>query len=57
MSHAENVYTYTQDYAKMFEAIGVFRVVEKSLSAYGTDLWPLEDRLVGYSVLEKLSTS
>lgn len=57
MSHAENVYTYKQDYAKMFEAIGVFRVVEKSFSAYDTDLWPLEDRLVGYSVLEKLSTS
>ena len=54
MAHAEHVYTYKQDYADLFESLGVFRLVAKSFSANQDPNYPVEDQLLGYSVLEKI---
>lgn len=53
--HAENVYTFKQDYSKLFEELGVFRVISKSFSPNLDHSYPFEDQLVGFSLLEKFS--
>lgn len=53
MAHADNVFTFKQDYAQLFENLGVFRLVAQSFQADGDNSYPVEDRLRGYSMLEK----
>lgn len=53
MSHADNVFTFKQNYAQVFQDLGVFHLVAQNFQSNEDSSYPLEDRLIGYSILEK----
>jgi SAM-dependent methyltransferase len=53
-SHREGIFTYKQDYAKLFESAGPFRVIRYSVKLNSDINYDVEDRLHGFALLTKL---
>jgi len=53
-SHREGIFTYKQDYGKLFESAGPFRVIRYSVKLNNDINYDLEDRMHGFALLTKL---
>ncbi len=52
--HAGNINTFKQNYALLFEALGSYKMFSMQIFSNGDLTYPLEDRLCGYALLEKI---
>jgi ubiquinone/menaquinone biosynthesis C-methylase UbiE len=54
LKYAENIFTFKQNYALLFEALGSYKMFSNQIFSYEDLTYPLEDRLCGYALLEKI---
>ena len=53
ISHADGVFTYKQDYSRIFDELGIFDPIAFHVEPNGDARYHLEDQLHGYSILRK----